>query len=144
MARSFKSLLGDSSGSVAVEFALIGPVLIGGMLAVLQFGLGMQNYNALRSISADTARYAAVNLQKKSTIDNAAIKQFATTTAAAPPYGLNGNRLTVACTDDTTQNITGATRKTLTLDYKIPSMLAMFKINEIPLTYSRPIIVINN
>jgi len=144
MARCLKSLLRDRSGSVAVEFALIGPVLIGAMLAVLQFGLGMQNYNALRSISADTARYSAVNKQNKSTIDNGAIENFASTTGAAPPYGLISSRLTATCTDDATQDITGATRKTLTLTYRIPSMLPMLKLRDIPLTYSRPIIVIKN
>jgi Flp pilus assembly protein TadG len=41
----------DRRGAVMVEFALIGPALLAMLFGVLQFGLGMQNYNALRSIS---------------------------------------------------------------------------------------------
>ena len=60
MTRLFKRLAHDLQGSVAIEFALIGPVFLTMFLGVLQIGIGMQNYNALRGISADVARYAVV------------------------------------------------------------------------------------
>ena len=63
MQRLLSRLRRNRDGSVAVEFALVGPILLGMLMGVLQIGIGMQNYNALRGISADTARYAVVNYQ---------------------------------------------------------------------------------
>ena len=85
-------LLQNASGAVAVEFALIGPLLIAMMLGVFQVGMGMQNYNALRAISADMARYAVVSYQSGNEIDNDAIRFHGRSIATRSPYSLESAR----------------------------------------------------
>lgn len=57
------SIRNDRRGSVMVEFAIIGPALLAMLFGVMQFGIGMQNYNALRAVSEEVARYAVINAQ---------------------------------------------------------------------------------
>ncbi len=132
----------DQSGSVAVEFALVGPLLIGMLMGVLQIGVGMQNYNALRGISADVARYSVVNYQTANRLTVGQLQDYANGVAATPPYGLIRDRFTATIAPAANQRVTGATEYTITLDYDVPTMLSIIGIDEIPLSYSRPIFVI--
>ena len=142
--RGFMSRLGrDASGSAAVEFALIGPALIGMFMGVLQLGMGMQNYNALRSISADVSRYAVVNYQTRNRLNTAQLQDYAHGIASAPPYGLIRARFAVQITVAANQRVTGANEYNVHLTYRIPTFLAIFNISDIPLTYDRPIFVIS-
>lgn len=138
------SLIRDGRGAVTVEFALIGPVLIAMMLGVLQFGLGMQNYNALRSASADVARYAVVNYQTSNKLTDSQLQNYMRSVATRSPYNLIDKRLEVSIANATTQRVTGATEKTITLSYTIPTMLSFVGIDDIPLTYSRPVFLLNS
>ncbi len=140
--RLLNSLRRNESGSVAVEFALVGPVLIGMFLGVLQIGIGMQNYNALRGISADVSRYAVVNYQTANRLSTSQLENYANGVAANAPYGLNRSRLEVSISTATTQRVAGATEYTMTLNYDVPTMLGIMGIGEIPLSYSRPIFVV--
>lgn len=135
-------LLRRREGSVVVEFALIGPVMIAMMLGVLQFGIGMQNYNALRAVSGDVARYAVINYQTSNKLTNAQLQDYARAVAIKRPYGLMNSRLQVNVIDAPTQRVTGATEKTMSVTYDIPTMLSFIGVNDIPLSYSRPIFVI--
>lgn len=142
--RGFMSRLGrDASGSAAVEFALIGPAFIGMFMGVLQLGMGMQNYNALRSISADVSRYAVVNYQTRNRLNTAQLQDYAHGIASAPPYGLIRARFAVEITVAANQRVTGANEYNVHLTYRIPTFLAIFNISDIPLTYDRPIFVIS-
>lgn len=142
--RGFMSRLGrDASGSAAVEFALIGPAFIGMFMGVLQLGMGMQNYNALRSISADVSRYAVVNYQTRNRLNTAQLQDYAHGIASAPPYGLIRARFAVQITVAANQRVTGANEYNVHLTYRIPTFLAIFNISDIPLTYDRPIFVIS-
>ena len=49
----FRRLRANARGAVAIEFALLGPAFIVMLLGVLQVGIGLQSYNALRNASAD-------------------------------------------------------------------------------------------
>jgi Flp pilus assembly protein TadG len=140
--RRLKMLRGDSSGSVAIEFAILAPVLITMLFGVLQIGLGMQNYNALRSVAAEAARYAVVERQKGVTYVASDVQAMARTIATGAPYGLHGTRLTVNCANATTQRVTGATEMTLTLTYNVPSFLEIMNMGDIPITFSRPVFVV--
>lgn len=129
-------------GSVMVEFALLGPILLTMFLGVLHFGIGMQNYNALRSVSGDVARYAVVNYQKNTRLTTSQLSDFANGLATRPPYGLVRSRFLATMQTAPTQRVAGATEYTLTLTYNIPSFLGIIGIDEIPITYTRPVFVV--
>ena len=142
MIRPLSSLVRDTDGSVIIEFAIIGPVLITMLFGVLQIGIGMQNYNAIRGISADVARYAVVNYQTKNRLTTAQLQTYAAGIASAPPYGLQRARFQATVTTAATQRVAGATEYTLRINYRVPTVLEIVGIGEIPLTYSRPVFVI--
>lgn len=137
----------DTGGSVMVEFALIAPAMLGLMFGVFQFGLGMQNYNALRSISAEVARYAVINAQDAAAHSdmtmrdtNTELQDYAREIATVPPYGLQDSRFTVTVTSVPTR-VDGASERTINLQYNVPSMLTVIGIDSIPVTYSRPVFI---
>lgn len=137
----------DRSGSVIVEFAILGPAMLAMLFGVLQFGIGMQNYNALRSVSADLARYAVIDAQDAAAQSdmtlrdtNAQLEAYAEEIASAAPYGLRADRLTVTVTSVPTR-IDEASERTITLQYNIPSLLGMIGIDSIPITYTRPVFI---
>ena len=143
MNRLTKLLKTDQSGSAAVEFALIGPLFLTMFMGVMQVGVGMQNYNALRSISADTARYAVVNYQHSNLLTAIQLQTYATNLAKAPPYGLEAApRFTVFVSTPATQRVAGATEFQIRVTYRVRTWLGVIGIGEIPLTYTRPIFVI--
>lgn len=142
MRKLFSYLRQNQTGSVAVEFALVGPLLIGMLMGVLQIGVGMQNYNALRGISADVARYSVINYQTANRLTTSQLQDYANSVASNAPYGLVRNRFTATIQAAATQRVTGATEYTITLNYDVPTMLSIIGIGEIPLSYSRPIFVI--
>lgn len=142
--RRLSSILRNRDGAVTVEFALIGPAMLAMMLAVLQFGIGMQNYNSLRSASADVARYAVVNYQTANKLTDEQLQNYARSISTTVPYNLIGTRFTVSISDATTQRVTGAKEKTITMTYLVPSMLSFFGLTDIPLTYSRPVFLVSS
>lgn len=136
-------LRGDRSGATAIEFALLGPLLFTLLLGILQFGLAMQAYNAMRSASADVARFAVVERQKGNAVTATALSTKARTTAVASPYKLlNANLSNAVVTVATTQRVTGATEYKLQYNYNVPNFLEIIDLPTIPLMYSRPIFVV--
>ena len=142
MKKLLDMLYQDRSGSVMIEFALIGPTMIAMLFGVLQMGLAMQNYNALRGISADAARYAVVNYQSLNELNDTQIEAYARNLAVNAPYGLIAANIDVSLTTPGTQRVAGATEKSLNLSYRIPSVLTIIGIGNIPISYSRPIFLI--
>ncbi|MBT8388512.1 MAG: pilus assembly protein [Altererythrobacter sp.] len=132
----------DNSGSTIVEFAILAPAIIGLLFGVFQVGLGMQAQNALRSIAQETARYAVVEYQKGNEIDNATIITWAESRGAGAPYLLN-NTFDVRVTDVSTPRVFGTHEKTISLTYTPPSVVPLVDWVSPQLTYSRPIIVID-
>ena len=142
-----RGLSRDAAGSVAIEFALIGPAMLAMLLGVLQIGIGMQNYNALRSVSAEVARYAVINAQDAAAQSNMTLRDtneelqdYAREIATETPYGLQANKLTVTITSVPTR-VDGASERTIQLQYNIPSVLGVIGIDSIPITYSRPVFI---
>jgi Flp pilus assembly protein TadG len=135
----------DRSGSVAVEFALLAPTLITMLLGIFQIGIGMHNYNALRSASADIARYAVVCYQtlNQTCNEDSEFESWARTRATASPYNLIGSRLTVNVDAVATPRVAGALEKTITLQYSVPSVLSMIGFNDIVLNYTRPVFLVS-
>jgi Flp pilus assembly protein TadG len=142
MLQRLKQLRASTDGSVIVEFALLAPLLIGMFMGVLQIGIGMQNYNALRGASADVARYAVINYQTNNRLTTSQLQDYANGVATQAPYGLTRSRFTVTIATATTQRVTGAVEYTMSMRYTVPTMLSLLGVSEIPLTYQRPIFVI--
>ena len=110
------------------------------MLGVLQVGIWMQSYNALRSVAADTGRYTAVQYQKVNNISNLEMAQWAKD-RAVDHYLFKSTLLSTDVTDATNQQLNGVTEKTLTLTYKYKSYLPIIGIGDPNVTFSRPIFV---
>ena len=134
--------LRDNSGSALIEFALIGPLVIGLMLGVLQVGLAAQSYNAMRSASADAARYALVEYQKGNTPSAATIETQAEDIATSDPYRLDSDALVLDVDEAPTQSVDGAIEMTIVTRYSPPLVLPFFKWTSPQMTYERPIFVI--
>ncbi|WP_435417545.1 TadE/TadG family type IV pilus assembly protein [Parerythrobacter aurantius] len=142
-ARAFLARLRrDSRGAAIIEFAVLAPLVIGLMLGVLQVGIAMQAQNSLRSIAAETARYAVVQYQKDLTPNNAAIETQARSIATSSPFNLK-NTVTVRVTDAATQRVTGALEKTMVITYTVPSVLPLFNWASPTISHTRPIFVLD-
>lgn len=133
------SLLRDSSGAAAVEFAMIAPMLITMVLGVMQLGLAMYSYNSLRGAANDIARYAVIQTQQGTFQNDADLTTQARAIAVAMPYALTTSRLTISVTQPTGQRVSGATEKTIAVSYNVPSVLGMIGMGDIPISYSRPV-----
>ena len=135
------ALLRNRAGSVAVEFALIGPALLGLLFGVLHIGIAMQSYNALRGISADVARIAVVNYQTDNRISTDQLQDIADGIATRAPYGLAPSRFIATMTAAGTQRVAGASEYSLTVTYRVPTLLQIMGISEFPISYTRPVFV---
>ncbi len=129
---------------MAVEFALLAPVLLVLIFGVLHVGIAMQNYNALRNLSADVARFAVIAHQSGNTLSSSQIRAHAITHGQGAPYLLEGNRLNAVITTPTVQRVTGATEMQITVTYQIESMLEFAGIDAPYIIYTRPIFVTDN
>jgi Flp pilus assembly protein TadG len=138
---TLKTLARNRSGNVAIEFAILGPAVMAMMFGVVEVGRGMQAYNSLRSIAAETARYATVEYQKSNTLTNTALQSQARAIAVANRYRLATGRLTVTVTTPATQRVTGVGERTLALSYNFPTTLKIYKFTDITVTYTRPIFI---
>ena len=142
MKKLLAALRRNETAAAAVEFALIGPAFITMFLGVIQVGMGMQQYNALRSISADTARYAVINYQKSNLLTAIQLQTYAKNAAKAAPYGLEASRFTAFVSTPVTQRVAGATEYQIRITYRVRTWLGVIGLGEIPLTYTRPIFVL--
>ena len=139
----FRRTVADKRGSVAIEFALLGPLAIGMMLGVLQIGIALQSYNAIRNVSADVSRHTAVQYQVNNKLTDTQIQQYTLATAVRAPYLLENNGLTISVANAATQRVTGATEKTLSISYQVPSILTLLGFKSPSITFTRPIFVAN-
>ena len=132
----------DTLGAAAIEFALIGPAFLVMMLGVLQVGMGLQSYNAMRSLSADVARYSVVQYQTGNTISNSQIRSWTRNHASGAPYLLDPDRLGVTVADADTQRVAGAKELRLTVTYQITSVLEFIDIEGPTLDFERPVFLL--
>lgn len=142
LATHFAALRKDQRGAAVVEFALLGGLFIAMLLGVLQIGIALQSYNAMRSVSADVARYATVQYQTDNNITNDQIEDFAIARAISAPYLMKSQDITVSAADAGVQRVAGAREITLTVQYQVPTVLDLFGWISPSLTFSRPIFVI--
>lgn len=140
MIARLRRLSGDSTGSVLVEFGILAPAIITLMLGVVQVGMWMQTYNALRSVAAESGRYVAVEYQKANRISNVQMALWARDRAISN-YMMEAGQVNTSVVDSGTQSIAGVTEKTLTINYTMGSIMQIVGIDGIPVSFSRPIFV---
>jgi Flp pilus assembly protein TadG len=140
-ARFAARLLGSRRGAAAVEFALLAPAFIVMLLGVLQVGIGMQNYNALRSVSADVSRYAMVQYATGNRLSSEQLRAYALATGISAPYLLDRSAFDAGVEEATAQRVSGATELTLRLDYQVPSLFSTMGLEGPYINYTRPIFV---
>jgi len=138
--RSLRRLAADQNGSAIVEFGILAPAILMLFVGILQIGLWMQSYNALRSVAADTGRYVAVEYQKSNQINNLNMALWARD-HAIDTYMFQEANISTDVSDAATQSIAGVTEKTLTLNYTMPSIFGIAGIGDIDVTFQRPIFV---
>lgn len=138
--RFLTRLLGDQRGGALMEFGILAPAIFTMMFGVLQVGLQMQNYNALRSVASDVARYTVVEYQKLDKLSATQIEDKTRAIAVGSPYLLDTDRITVQVTTPTSE-ITGATKFNVALTYVPPNFLNIVGLGAITLNYNRPIYV---
>jgi len=131
----------DKAGVATLEFALLGPALIIMLMGVLQIGIGLQNYNALRNVSADVSRHAMIQYATGNKLSNEQLKDYTTSVAQSAPYLLN-SLMTVTVTDAATPQIAGIKEKTLRIEYRIPSILSSMGLNGPIISYTRPMFLV--
>lgn len=139
-----RRLLADRHGAAVIEFAFLAPMMIVLMLGVVQVGIGLQNYNALRNLSADMARFAMVQYASGNHLSNAQLKTFTEAAGEGAPYLLAKTKLEAAVTDATVQRVTGAKELTLTVTYQIPSVADSLGLAGPEISYTRPIFLTNS
>ncbi|WP_128892662.1 TadE/TadG family type IV pilus assembly protein [Erythrobacter sp. HKB08] len=142
MKRFAKHLARDLRGAIAIEFALLAPVLITMMVGVFHMGVYMQNYNAVRSIASDAARYTMVEYQKGNELTTTQIRSVVLASAVNTPYMLDSDRLTISVREVGTSRVTDATELDLDITYTMEDWLPFVTLPATTLTYSRPIFVV--
>jgi hypothetical protein len=99
----------------------------------------MQNYNALRNVSADVERYAMVQYATGNELTNSQLRNFAIASAESTPYLLRSSSIAASVTDAATQRVAGVTEKTLTMNYQILGLFDAVGLRGPYITYTRPL-----
>ena len=140
---ALRRLTASERGASAVEFALLAPVFISLMLGVVEVGLYMQNYNAVRSLAGDAARFAAVEYQKNNVVTEEALEANIKAMGLAAPYSLMDSQLTVTVTEVSPARVNGAREFDLDIDYALPDIIGGTTIDNFTVSYSRPLFVLD-
>ena len=133
----------DQHGASAVEFALLAPVFFALMFGVVGVGMYMQNFNAVRSLASDSARFTAVEYQKNNAISETTIADNIESMALSAPYFLNSDRLTVTVNEVTPSRVNGAREFDLDITYALPEIAGGIALDSFAMTYSRPLFVLD-
>jgi Flp pilus assembly protein TadG len=142
--KSFLRRLGASERAAsAIEFALLAPVFIGLMLGVVEVGIYMQNYSAVRSLAGDAARFAAVEYQKNNVTSETTLEDSITAMGIASPYNLMASQLVVDVNEVSPARVNGAREFTLDITYSLPDIIGGTTLDDFDVTYSRPLFVLD-
>ncbi|ANU08042.1 TadE/TadG family type IV pilus assembly protein [Paraurantiacibacter namhicola] len=138
-----KRLKSDLRGATVLEFALLAPAFMGLVIGVMEVGVYMQKYNAVRNLASDAARYATVEYQKENNLAAVTLEQNIKTLGLGEPYFLDADALTISVTPVATPQVTGAKEFDLEIDYVLPNISGL-AITEFTIEYGRPLFVIDN
>ena len=138
----FRKLRRDDRGSVLIEFAFLGPVVIVAMIGVFHVAIYMQNFNSLRSVASDTARRIMVEYQKDNQLTPTEIRAVARGIAVGAPYNLETSQLAVTVKEEPTSRIDGAIEYNLELAYRGEDFMPIPGFEALNMNYDRPIFVV--
>lgn len=141
--RTLTTLRRDTSGALAVEFALLAPVFLLLLFGVLQAGVWLQNYNAVRSATLDASRQILIEYQKNNTLSDEQIRRVVLARATTAPYFLNSDNLTVTIDRKLTTRVTGTTEIDVELSYTMDSFLPFAELPGGSVEYERPVFVVS-
>ena len=133
----------DSRGASIIEFALLAPFFLSLMIGVVEVGLYMQNYSAVRSLAGDAARFAAVEYQKNNTVSESSLEANVMAMGVTVPYNLAANRLTVEIEEVTPARVNGAREFDMDISYALPDLIGGTTIDNFTIEYSRPLFVLD-
>lgn len=117
VSRRLDALAGDDSGVVAIEFALVLPLILTFLFAIIDFGQVFNNLNDANQIAAMGARYAAVNVQPSGQPLETYLAQQADT------QGLKNNIQVCIRFPNTTANVGDPVSVEVTSSYKLVPLL---------------------
>ncbi len=123
----------DEQGGPTIEFALLFPAIFTLLFGVLQIGLQMYSFNAIRSVASDTARYTMVEYQKDDKLTAGQVESRAIAIAANTPYTLTSADFDATVTTPAT-DITGMIKFQLDITYTPPNPLKFAGINGLTMT----------
>lgn len=138
-----RRLRGDRRGVAAIEFGLLGTFMVALLLGVVQIGLSMQRYNALRSVADDTARYTMVEYQAGNELTEAQIRAYARSTAQAVPYLIESEGLLITVSQPATKRVEGTNEFDLTIRSQVMMVTGVLGFDRFYVYYSRSIFVID-
>ncbi len=139
----WRNLAISERAASAVEFALLAPVFLALMFGIVSVGIHMQNYNAVRSLASDAARFAAVEYQKNNTVSETTLENNFQSMGVSAPYFLQSDRLTVAVSE-VTSRVPGAREFDLDISYALPEIAGGIALDGFTMNYSRPIFVLSS
>ena len=146
----------DERGSVLIEFALLAPAVIMLLLGVVQVGLHVQNYNAVRNRAADGARFAVVQAQRDRPTSGDTVETWIRSRGIGPKYNLNTDRLSICVTSSgsaaspgcptgaaaVTSRVTGVREMKIQIIYRAPDHIPFVAGNVLRLDYTRPVFLL--
>ena len=141
LARRTNKIRRDESGVTAVEFAIIGPILIGMFVSIVDLGLGLYNQVQLANAAQAAADYAmqkGYNSDAMTTVAQAATRLAGVTVANSQFCGCPSSSgvTTITCGSSCSDGLTAGTfaRTTTTKDYstllQYPGLPATFHLSE--------------
>jgi hypothetical protein len=136
-----RRLAREHRASATVEMAILAPAFLTLLFGVFQVGLAMQNYNALRGISADVARYALVQYATGNRVSKEQLNSYALSVGRSAPYILDSGMYSASIRQPTVQRVAGATEFELTLKYQVFSVMNRYGIAGPYISFTRPIFV---
>jgi Flp pilus assembly protein TadG len=130
----------ERSGSTIIEFALLAPVFLITIFGIVQTGMAMQEYNALRGVTSDVARYAMVQRQKGLAITTTSLESYGTTVARSDLYRLPATGLQITVTEPATR-VTDTTEYSITVRARVNNIMPIASFSNYFMSYTRPIFV---
>jgi Flp pilus assembly pilin Flp len=135
-ANFLRRLRSDVTGATLLEFALLAPVLISMMIGVLQVGVWVQAYNAVRNIVNDTTRFAMVEYQRGNKISDEAIENRALELAGSGKYNLDESLFLPKVSTKSTE-VNGIKQRKLAISYRAPEFMPLLSTVAPNISYSR-------
>jgi TadE-like protein len=94
---SLSSLLTDRRGAAMAQFAIIAPFFFGFVLFMIEFGIGMRNYNAAAKAAAVGARMAAVSSPVSASLQPFVLDDGVTAGDPFPAFDITCSGATSTC-----------------------------------------------